>query len=95
MIIKKIQRKPLLPKFNNISLSPGADIEAALKKLDPDFKSYRILKQSLDARKKSKIMFIYSVETFSTEAPPPHEKIELEKSKYRTDPCQFWISSYA
>ena len=79
MTIKKIQRKPLLPKFNNISLSPGADIDAALRKLDPDFQSYRILKQSLDARKKKKIMFIYSIETFSTEMPPPPEKIELEK----------------
>ena len=55
-----------MPLFNNISLSPGASLENALKKLDPSFKSYRILKKSLDARKKKKIMYIYIVETFTT-----------------------------
>lgn len=68
-----------MPLFNNISLSPGASLENALKKLDPSFKSYRILKKSLDARKKKKIMYIYNVETFTTEMPPPKEKIVLDR----------------
>ncbi|WDE96978.1 hypothetical protein PQO03_03260 [Lentisphaera profundi] len=68
-----------MPLFNNISLSPGASLENALKKLDPQFKSFRILKKSLDARKKSKIMYIYTVETFASVSPPPLEKILLDK----------------
>ena len=75
-----------MPLFNNLSLSPGADLEQALKKLDPTFKSYRILKKSLDARKKKKIMYIYSIETFTTPTPPPREKIVLETFQSKSKP---------
>ena len=72
--------------FNNLSLSPGADLEQALKRLDPTYKSFRILKKSLDARKKKKIMYIYSVETFSTPSAPPIPKIILERYQEERKP---------
>ena len=49
--------------------------------MDPTCKSYRILKKSLDARNKRNLHHVYSVETFTTETPPPLEFEELDKAQ--------------
>lgn len=60
-----------MPVFENIKLPIGESLERRLRKLDPSMKSFRILKKSLDARRKDRLHHLISAETFaSTEAPP-------------------------
>jgi len=48
----------------------GESLEKAVFNLDPKARSYRILRKSLDARRKDRLHHVYTVETFSTETPP-------------------------
>lgn len=59
-----------MPLFNNIKLRLGESLEEKVKKRDPDAQSFRILKKSLDARKKENLHFLYTVETFKAATPP-------------------------
>ncbi|MEO5666573.1 MAG: FAD-dependent protein [Bdellovibrionota bacterium] len=57
--------------FENLKVMLGESLEKSLRKLDPKMGSYRILKKSLDARRKDRLHHVYTVETFaSSEAPP-------------------------
>jgi uncharacterized protein len=60
-----------MPIFENIKVMLGESLEARLRKLDPSMGSFRILKKSLDARRKDRLHHVYSVETFATPEPPP------------------------
>ena len=57
--------------FKNIKVNLDDELENVLKKQEIEFKSYRILRKSLDARKKANIHFVYEIETFDTPEPPP------------------------
>ncbi len=57
--------------LNDIKIKLGDNLEAEVKKLDKNARSFRIIKKSLDARNKSRLHYVYSVETFSTPEPPP------------------------
>jgi uncharacterized FAD-dependent dehydrogenase len=69
-----------LAVFKNIKLGLGKSLEEKVRKLDPSCGSFRILKKSLDARKKSNLHHIYTVETFVSEEPPPLVFEDLEKA---------------
>ena len=60
-----------MPVFHDIQVPLGGNLEARLRALDPQMVSYRILKQSLDARHKEKITVIYQVETVPSLAIAP------------------------
>lgn len=59
--------------FNNIKIGLDEKLESCLRELDPQMKSFRILKKSLDARRKDQIHYVYSVETFLTDKVPSHQ----------------------
>jgi len=61
-----------MPKiFKNIRVGLDEDLKEKLEWLSPNFTDYRILRQSVDARKKSQIHFVYSVEVAE-----PGEKLQ-------------------
>ena len=68
-----------MPVFQNLSLPLGADLDAEVRRLDPSCHSWRLLRSSLDARKKGRIQQVYTVETFASAVPPPQEEIVLPK----------------
>jgi uncharacterized FAD-dependent dehydrogenase len=57
--------------LNNIKIGLGESLEDEVKKLDTSCKSFRILKKSLDARKKDNLHHVYTLETFDSDEPPP------------------------
>ena len=61
-----------MPVFENLKIMLGESLEKRLQKLDPKMKSYRILKKSLDARRKDRLHHVYTAETFPTSEAPPH-----------------------
>ncbi|NCN27853.1 NAD(P)-binding protein [bacterium] len=64
--------------FQNIQVELGVSLEQLLLELDPEMKSYRVLKKSLDARRKSRIVHVYTVETFPTAEIPPFDRENLK-----------------
>ncbi len=62
-----------MPIFENIKVMLGESLEKKLLQLDPSLKSFRILKKSLDARRKDRLHHLYSVETFILPQAPPYE----------------------
>ncbi|MCO4784176.1 MAG: hypothetical protein KC646_17760 [Candidatus Cloacimonetes bacterium] len=67
-----------MPVFTNIQIKPGTSLEDAVLNLDPSMKCFRVLKKSVDARKKSNITLMYTIETFSQDTIPPFQFEELE-----------------
>jgi uncharacterized protein len=61
-----------MPVFDNIKVPLGDSLELKLRALDPGFKSFRIIKKSLDARRKDRLHHVYTVETFISETPPQY-----------------------
>ena len=57
--------------LSNIKVMLGESLGAKVKKLDKSCNSFRILKKSLDARNKSKLHHVYTVETYQSKEPPP------------------------
>ncbi len=49
-------------KIDNIQIPLGESLEEKLQLLSPDWSDYRILRKSIDARKRRQLQFIYSVE---------------------------------
>lgn len=73
--------------FSNIQVDLDEELEEKLQWLDPHFANYRILKQSVDARRKNHPRFIYSVKTFSSDENIKPELIKLDKiKKYKEKP---------
>ena len=62
-----------MARFEHIKVPLGESLENAVLKLDPQMKSFRILKKSLDARKKDFLHHVYSVETYESSDLPPYE----------------------
>ena len=62
--------------LNNIKVKLGESLDQKVKKMDRTCNSFRILKKSLDARNKSRLHYVYTVETFESETPP---ELEFEK----------------
>jgi uncharacterized FAD-dependent dehydrogenase len=61
-----------MPVFENIKVTLDESLEKKLRKLDPQMKSFRILKKSLDARRKDRLHHVFTAETFDTPEPPPY-----------------------
>jgi len=68
-----------MAKFTNIKLFLGESLEDKVKKLDPQCASFRILKKSLDARRKDRLHHVYNIETFDTPEAPPLKFEDLDK----------------
>ena len=68
-----------MPKFTNIKLFIDDSLEEKVRKLDPEHQSFRILKKSLDARRKDRLHHIYTIETYATPQPPPIEFDQVSK----------------
>lgn len=63
-------------KINDIKIGLDEDLQEKLEWLAPNFSAYRILKQSIDARKKNQTHFVYTVEV--AEAGERLEKPEIK-----------------
>lgn len=61
-----------MPVFENIKVLLDESLEKKLRQLDPKMASFRILKKSLDARRKDRLHHVYTAETFPTQVAPPH-----------------------
>lgn len=72
--------------LHNIKLGLDEDLAEQLKWLAPGYAHYRILRQSVDARKRHSPHFVYSVEVFDTHESPEKTPIEVEKIKYSGRP---------
>lgn len=72
--------------FQNIKLGIDEDLEEMLAWLVPDFSSYHILRQSVDARRRHSPHLIYSVEVFEENETPSEASFELDKISYGGDP---------
>ncbi len=73
--------------LSNIEVGINEELEDQLQWLAPDYESYRILKKSVDARKKGNLKFIYSVKTFDKGESSKKDPITLEKlNSYDEDP---------
>ncbi len=62
-----------MPQFEHIKVPLGESLKEKLQMLDPKMKSFRILKKSLDARRKDRLHYVYSVETFESDVAPAYK----------------------
>lgn len=62
-----------MPVFENLKLPIGESLEQKLRKLDPTMRSFRILRKSLDARRKDRLHHVISAETFASGQPPAYK----------------------
>lgn len=72
--------------FHQIQLGIDEDLEEKLAWLAPGYSTYHILRQSVDARRRHRPHFIYSVEVFGPDETPPEQNIPLEKISYKGPP---------
>ncbi|PCJ20280.1 MAG: hypothetical protein COB02_04395 [Candidatus Cloacimonadota bacterium] len=70
-----------MPIFTNLTIKPSDSLEQIILNLDPQMKSFRVLKKSVDARKKSNISLVYTIETFESDEVPKFEYQSLESIK--------------
>lgn len=66
-------------KFENISLGLDEDLEEKIAWLSPGYFDYKILKKSIDARKKNQIKLIYTIETYEKGETKAKKTYNLEK----------------
>ncbi|MBK9037974.1 MAG: hypothetical protein IPL83_02240 [Bdellovibrionales bacterium] len=81
----------MLPKnmsriFHNIKLGIDEDLEEKLSWLVPNYGSYHIMRQSVDARRRHSPHLIYSVEVFEENETPPDTSIKVERVSFKGDP---------
>ena len=73
--------------LQNIEIGLDEDLEEKLKWLEPNHSAYRILRESIDARKKRAApKFVYSVEVFDQGETPKPDDFILDKSSYKGPP---------
>jgi len=73
--------------LQNIEIGLDEDLEEKLKWLEPNYSTHRILRESIDARKKRAApKFIYSVEVFGERETPVAEEFILPKVNYKGPP---------
>lgn len=70
-------------KFDNIKLSLDDSLEEKLQLLVPNYSHFRILRQSVDARKRHELHLVYAVEVFGPGESIPDESFLLEQKKYQ------------
>ncbi len=69
-----------MPKtYHNLSLELDQDLAEQLQWLEPNYSSFHILRQSVDARRGKNPRLIYSVEIFGAEESPPPPPAPLER----------------
>ncbi len=66
-------------ELKDIKLGLDEDLAEKLQWMDPGYSSYVILRKSVDARKRDKINFIYSVKTFANGESTTTPDIQLDK----------------
>lgn len=72
--------------FHNIKLGLDEELEEKLAWLVPNFSSYHILRQSVDARRRHAPHLVYSLEVFEQGEVPPAAQTPLEKVTHQGDP---------
>lgn len=73
--------------LQNIEIGLDEDLEEKLKWLEPEHASFRILRESIDARKKRAApKFVYSVEVFGDGETPKPDDFVLDKVAYKGKP---------
>ncbi len=70
----------------NLKLKLNADLESELNKQAPGWVEYKILKKSVDARKKSNILIIYSIDVYFEGETPETQDFKTTKVKFSADP---------
>lgn len=76
-----------MPKiYHNIKLNLDEELEDHLAWLAPSYVDYRILRQSVDARRRHSLQMVYSVEVFEQGEKPKHQLHHLEKINHNTEP---------
>jgi uncharacterized FAD-dependent dehydrogenase len=64
--------------FHNIKIELNEELDEHLRWLEPDYASFRVLRQSIDARKAHSPHFVYSVEVFSPGEPVENKRIVID-----------------
>ncbi|MCB0386312.1 MAG: hypothetical protein KDD43_13040, partial [Bdellovibrionales bacterium] len=72
--------------FHNIQLGLDEDLEEKLAWLMPNFGSYHVLRQSVDARRRHEPHLVYSVEVFAQGEHPPENSFALDRVSYQGPP---------
>lgn len=72
--------------INDIKIELHEELEEHLRWLEPDYATFRVLRQSIDARKAHQPHFVYSVEVFSQGEPVEPRRITVEKVKFSGAP---------
>jgi uncharacterized FAD-dependent dehydrogenase len=83
---RSVLRENMSRIFHNIKLGIDDDLEEKLSWLVPNYSSYHIMRQSVDARRRHSPHLIYSVEVFEENESPPDSTIKLEKVSFKGDP---------
>lgn len=68
--------------IENLKVGLDEDLEEKLQWLSPGFDTYRIRRQSVDARRPHSPHFVYSVELFSPEETPPPKEFPVDKVRF-------------
>ena len=72
--------------YRDIKVRLDEDLSEKLQWLSPNFSGFRILKKSVDARKRHDVHEVYSVEVFAQNETPTPRLFPLEKVKYSGAP---------
>lgn len=65
--------------FRDIKIPIDESLEEKLQLLEPNYSSFRILKKSVDARKRHQLHFVYSVEVFESGETPSYDLFKIDK----------------
>lgn len=68
-------------KLNNIKIHIDDNLDEVVERHVPNYSSYRILRKSIDARKRHELREVYSLEVFEKGEAPAEEDFSLEKIK--------------
>jgi uncharacterized protein len=69
--------------FHNIKVGLDDELSEQLQWLAPNYSSYRVVRQSVDARQRHSPHFVYSVEVFDQGEIPTRTEFKIEKSNYK------------
>ncbi len=69
-------------KFQDIQVGLDEDLEEKISWLFPNYSSYHILRKSVDARKRGKVHFVYSLEVFGENEIPTQQDFKLDPAPH-------------
>lgn len=72
--------------FHNIKVGLDEDLDEHLRWLVPNYANFRVVRQSIDARKAHKPHFVYSVEVFSSGEPIENKRIIVDRVNFNGEP---------